>query len=76
MPSQEDLNKPIEKLKKAREEDSSRNGPPIWGLRIFSWNWERKVSLFTFMKCLGKSKTLSMISDKFLRDQIKNPEHK
>ena len=50
--------------------ESQRRGPPMWILRIVKWTWERKISLFKLGNLLGRRKTLDIIKNKIIRDQI------
>ena len=66
----EEIEDPMERF------ESQRRGPPMWILRIVKWTWEHKISLFKLGNLLGRRKTLDIISNKIIRDQISNEETK
>ena len=66
-PTNEEMKKPFEKVRKAKKENGNK-GPPIWGLRVYSWFWDRKITLTSAMKLMGRERTLKMISNTYLSD--------
>lgn len=67
VPSKDDIRNPIGLLKKLRKENPNQKGPPIWALRIFSWFWNWKITIFTAMRFMGQYRTLDWIRNKFIR---------